>query len=592
MLETIKSRQDLKSLSMEQLNILCQEIRQKLISTVTNNGGHLASNLGVVELTVALEYVFDDKDKIVWDVGHQSYVHKLLCGRFQNFDTLRQKNGVCGFPDVEESSTDAFNTGHASTSISAGLGIACARDVKGEDFNVIAVVGDGALTGGQTYEALNNIQGTKMFIVFNDNEMSIGKNVGSATRNLSKTRVGAYDKRKVKLEKFLNKIPYFGPHLFNFIKKVLRAHKLKVLHNLYFDNFDLKYLGPIDGHDLRDLIFYFEGLKNNVLKSTVLHVRTKKGKGYQPAEENPENWHKYLPSTKDNLPVSANVVGETLVSCAQQNEKVVAITAAMGHSVGLNEFQKQFPKRFFDVGIAEAHATTFSAGLASQGLKPYFVVYSTFLQRGYDQILHDVATQDLPVTFLIDNSGFVGGDGQTHQGLFDLSYLGNIPNLTVLSASSENQLKEMLEFSLSYNKPLAIRYTKNVLAKHLPFEKDLSWTVVQKGKKVAVLAVGAVMLEQSIKAFENDENVEIISATSIKPLDEKYLATLSDKIVVTCEDNVLNGGFGNRVKSKVNNKVYTLGVDDKFVRHASVFEQLQENGLDSQSLREFVEKLL
>ena len=591
-LETIKSRQDLKNLSLEQLNILCQELRQVLISTVTQNGGHLASNLGVVELTVAMEYVFDDNDKIIWDVGHQSYVHKLLTSRFEKFATLRQKDGLCGFPDVEESPTDAFNTGHASTSISAALGIACARDVKNEDFNVIAVVGDGALTGGQTYEALNNIQNTKMFIVFNDNEMSIGKNVGSATRNLSKTRVGSYDKNKIKLQNFLNKIPYFGPHLFNFIKKVLRAHKLRVMPNLYFDNFDLKYLGPIDGHNLKDLIFYFEGLKNNVLKSTVLHVRTTKGKGFSKAEENPEVWHKYLPETTDTHPVSAKIVGKKLVQLANENQKVVAITAAMGYSVGLGDFQKQFPKRFFDVGIAEEHATTFAGGLASQGLKPYFVVYSTFLQRGYDQILHDVATQKLPVTFLIDNSGFVGGDGQTHQGLFDLSYLGNIPNLTILSATTDQQLQEALDFSLTFDGPLAIRYTKNVLNNPVGLNKDLSWNVVQKGKKIAVISVGAVATQQVLEAFWGNEDVEIVFATSIKPLDEKYLATAKDKIILTVEDNVLLGGFGQSVQAKVDQKVHTLGVNDKFVRHATVKEQLIENGLDSQSIKDFVKNLL
>ncbi len=591
MLEKIKSPKDLKSLSFDELNVLCQEIRQKLISTVKANGGHLASNLGVVELTVAMHYVFDEKDKIVWDVGHQSYVHKILTGRAENFDTLRKQNGICGFPDVQESSYDSFNVGHASTSISAALGMACARDLNDENHMVTAVIGDGSLTGGESYEALNNVQNTRLLIIFNDNKMSIDENVGSATRNLSKIRVGKYDKNKKKLKEFLSKIPYFGNHLNNFIRKVIRAHKLRVLKNLYFDNFNLKYIGPVDGHDVKELIFYLESIKNNVQKPTVLHVRTIKGKGMSEAEQHPDKYHKVI--LPDNEISSSKVVSNKICELAKHNETMVGITAAMKGSVGLADFEKNFPNRFFDVGIAEEHAVTFAGGLASAHKKPYFAVYSTFLQRAYDQILHDVATQNLPVTFLVDKCGFIGDDGQSHQGLYDISLLSTIPNLTILSASTKLQLEQMLEFSTNFNLPLAIRYNKSIL--DLPIEFDSSaWNIVQKGTKIKLLVVGSVLLKNVLDAFENNKNVEIVCVTSIKPLDKTYLNSLSsDNVVITLEDNAKNGGFGSLIKNEVTIcPVHTIAVQDKFIRHATVSQQLEDCGMSTNALKQFVEKLI
>lgn len=593
MLEKISCAADVKKLSLSELELLCKELRQTIISTVKVNGGHLASNLGVVELTVALDYVFGDDDKIVWDVGHQCYVHKLLTGRNYNFNSLRQKDGVCGFPDVSESKADAFNVGHASTSISAALGIACARDIRNEDFSVVAVVGDGALTGGESYEALNNVQKTKMLIVFNDNDMSIDKNVGSATRNLSKIRVGNYDRNKAKIKSLLAKIPYFGKHAQNFIHKVIHARKLSVLHNLYFDNFDLRYVGPVDGHDLKELIFYLSSIKKNVLKPTVLHVRTIKGKGLDECEDAPDAFHKVVVGKCDGL-LACKLVGTTLIELAETNEKVVCVTAAMSGGVGIKEFAHEHPNRFFDVGIAEEHAVTFCGGLASQGLKPYFAVYSTFLQRGFDQVLHDIATQNLSVTFLVDKSGYIGDDGQSHQGLFDISYLNCIPNLTLLSACTSTQLEQMLRFSQSFDAPLCIRYNKTVMDSDLPFLGVGKWSIAQKGGKIKLLVCSSELLKVALKAFSSNKNVEIVCVTSIKPLDYDYLNTLTENdVVITLEDNVLQGGFGSAVKLlNLPCKVECIAVDDKFVKHATVKQQMEDNGMDEKSLEKSIKKYL
>ena len=606
MLENIKNIHDLQKLDVKQLPQLCQEIRQKLVEDVLRNGGHLASNLGVVELSVALHYVFGDDDKIVWDVGHQSYVHKILTSRGENFCTLRQKDGLCGFPDSGESDRDSFGTGHAGTAISAALGLAKARDVAGQNHNVVAVVGDGAMTCGTTYEALNNIGKTKMLIILNDNNMSISDNVGSATRNMSKMRVGKYDKNKRRLKAILHKIPLIGKPIYKFLRWCKRRAKLGFVRNSYFDTFNLKYIGIIDGNEIKDLIYYLKNIRDNVDKPTVLHIITKKGKGYAPAEQDPTKYHAVpvggfaedvdgaeQSTEAPALAESSSIVGKTLCQLASQNDKIVAISAAMTNAVGLKDFAENYPNRFFDVGIAEEHAVTFSAGLAKGGARPFVCIYSTFMQRAYDQILHDVAIQNLPVTVLLDRAGFVGEDGKTHQGLFDLSYLGNIPNLKIWTPATATQLEQMMEKSLTEQGPVAIRYPRTLPTDNLQLNEGWN-TFGSSEAKVKLLCVGPRILQNAIGL--QSEKVQVVNVTTVKPLDDNYLATIkADEVVVTIEENVLLGGFGSSVASilsAVGCKVISLGVDDKFVAHATVDEQLKQFALDANSLQQFVEKLL
>lgn len=607
MLENIKNIHDLQKLDVKQLPQLCQEIRQKLVEDVSRTGGHLASNLGVVELTVALHYVFGEEDKIVWDVGHQSYVHKILTSRGENFCTLRQSGGICGFPDCAEDESDSFNTGHAGTAISAALGLAKARDVAGLSHNVVAVVGDGAMTCGTTYEALNNIGKTKMLVILNDNNMSISNNVGSATRNMSKMRVGKYDKNKQRLKMFLHKIPLIGKPIYKFLRWCKRRAKLGFIQNSYFDTFNLKYIGIIDGNEIKDLVYYLTKIRDNVEKPTVLHIITKKGKGYEPAEMDPVKYHAVpvggFPDgdiaidrqVKIDASVveSASVVGDTLCHLAESNDKIVAISAAMTNAVGLKEFSSKYPQRFFDVGIAEEHAVTFSAGLAKGGVRPFVCVYSTFLQRAYDQILHDVALQNLPVTFLIDRAGFVGEDGKTHQGLFDLSYLSNIPNLQIWTPATAEQLKQMIELSVETDRPIAIRYPRSLPTDNL--QLNFGWNVFGGvNAKVKLLCVGPRILQNAIHL--QSDNVQVVNVTSVKPLDNNFFSIINDgDVVVTLEENVLLGGFGNAVVmalKDVNCQVHCFGVDDQFVAHATVGEQMAQFSLDKNSLKEFISKLL
>ncbi len=592
MLKDINSPDDIKKLDVKQLGQLCAEIRQVLTDTVLETGGHLASNLGVVELTVALHYVFDRADKIVWDVGHQSYVHKILTGRLSLFNTLRQQDGLSGFPRTEESEYDFFNTGHASTAISSALGIACARDIKGEDYNVIAVVGDGALTGGLAYEGLNNVGETHMLIIVNDNNMSISENVGSATLNMSKIRVGSYDKNKEKLKKFLLKIPLLGRPVYRFLRWCKRQVKMSYGENSYFDKFDIKYIGVIDGNDVSDLVYYLRKIRNNVKKPTVLHIVTKKGKGYKPAEDNPEKFHSVSKAASGAL--SSDTAGSTLVSLAQSDNRVCAVTAAMQDAVGLKSFKELFQDRCYDVGIAEEHAVTFAAGLAANGMKPYVMIYSTFLQRAFDQIQHDVALQSLPVTFLIDRSGFVGSDGATHQGLYDISYLTCIPSMTVWAPATYTQLQQMIEMSQSFGKPLAIRYGRTLSDRQLNFGGR--WQVLSKGAKVHLLAVGANMLEVALEVGERIKDVEVVNVTTVQPLDDQYLNSIEDgAVVVTLEENMLHGGFGSLVNGYFENrdvKVLNFAVDKTIVAHASISQQIRDCGLDSESVAEAIESIL
>ena len=591
MLEQICGPSDLKKLDIKQLTALCQEIREHLVATVTSTGGHLASNLGVVELTVALHYVFDIDDKFVWDVGHQSYVHKLLTGRFANFDTLRQKDGVSGFCDPAESVFDASVSGHAGVSVSTAVGLATARDLNGQNHNVVAILGDGALTNGEVYEALNNIKDTKMLIVLNDNGMSIGKNVGSLPKNLSRMRVGKYDKRKERLKRNLQKTPLIGKPLYKFLRWVKGGIKRLVIKNSFFDAFDIKYVGIVDGHDLKQLIYYLEKIKKNVDKPCVLHLYTKKGKGYQPAENDAEAYHNvYVGADKVGEQLSSLVVEEQMRNLMQNDERVVAVSAAMQDSVGLGNLAKSFPQRIFDVGIAESHAVTFAGGLALAGKKPYVLIYSTFLQRAYDQILHDVAISNLPVTFLLDRSGFCGADGKTHQGLQDLSYLSNIPNMTVWTPSTTLQLKQMMEKSKDFGGPLAIRYPKSLLQSETIGFDEHGWQVVTKGS-IKLLAVGKNMLQTALNLSQKYP-VEVVSVTSVKPLDEKYLSTVTpDDIVITLEENQVSGGFGSLVAQRLANvgcKVINCAVDDKFVAHGSVADQLYCCGLGQDSIESVI----
>ena len=598
MLEYVNSVSDLKKLDVKQLPQLCAEIRRKLTESVTLTGGHLASNLGVVELTVALHYVFDEQDKIVWDVGHQSYVHKILTGRGENFSSLRQKDGLSGFPDCEESEYDCFNTGHAGTAISVGLGLAKARDALGEDYRVISVVGDGSMTCGLTYEALNNAQSSKMLIILNDNNMSISDNVGSATLNMSKLRVGKYDRNKEKLKKNLLKIPLLGKPAYRFLRWCKRRAKLRYVRNSYFDMFNLKYIGIVDGNEIKDLIYYLTRIKDNVTKPTVLHIVTKKGKGYLPAEKDPESFHSVAGAgaSADAMDSSA-VVGDALVTLASERNDVAAICAAMSKGTGLDVFKARFADRFFDVGIAEEHAVTFAGGLAKGGLRPFVAIYSTFLQRAYDEIIHDVALQSLPVTFLIDRAGFVGADGKTHQGLFDLSFLSEIPNLKVWTPSTYSQLSQMIRASLSENCPVAIRYSKTLSEDSREF--DGRWNVIRKSDnpKLILLAVGSKMTETAQAAALDIDGVEVVDVTTVKPLDESYLDGIVNANVLTLEENTLIGGFGQSVTAYLAGKgrnvtVKNMGVGDVFVPHATVDEQILSCGLDEESVRIVIKDML
>ena len=589
MLEQIKNIQDLKRLNVKQLPELCADIREKLIREVALSGGHLASNLGAVELTVALHYVFDEGDKIVWDVGHQSYAHKILTSRGENFCSLRSKDGISGFPDCDEDERDSFNTGHAGTAISAAMGLAKARDTLGEDYKVVAVVGDGSMTCGMTYEALNNVKDTNLLIILNDNNMSISDNVGSATLNMSKLRVGKYDRNKQRLKRFLTAIPLVGKPMYNFLRWCKRRAKLGYVRNSYFDTFDLKYVGIIDGNEIKDLVYYLTKIKNNVTKPTLLHIVTKKGKGYLPAENDPETYHAINRAGTENPLECAQVVGDTLCRIAREHNDVVAVCAAMSRATGLEAFKQEFGDRFFDVGIAEEHAVTFAAGLAKGGARPFVAIYSTFLQRSYDQILHDVALQNLPVTFLIDRAGFVGDDGKTHQGLFDLSYLTQIPNVKIWTPSTYSELSQMVEASLNESGPVAIRYPKCLNSEARYF--DGRWKTLRQAEssKLTILAVGSNNLATALQVADELHFVDVVEVTTVKPLDEKLLDSICTEKVLTLEENVLQGGFGQSVTSyfaRNNRKLETkcLGVDDEFVKHAKIAEQLQENGLDFESV--------
>ena len=613
-LDKITSPGEVKELSNVELEVLAGEIREFLIDSVSKTGGHLASNLGVVELTISLFKSFNlEKDKIVWDVGHQSYVHKILTGRKDQFNNLRKYNGLSGFPKRCESKYDAFDTGHSSTSISAALGMARARDIKNEDNQVVAVIGDGALTGGMALEALNDVgfKKTKMIVILNDNQMSISPNVGGLSTHLNNLRMEPrYNKLKSNINETLSN-SNAGKKLASCISRFKDSIKQFVVPSMLFEDMGLKYIGPINGHDIETMTEVLEKAKQ-IDEPVIIHVVTSKGKGYELAEKNPNKFHgvspfdlesgeAYIPSERSY----SKVFGDAMLDLAKEDERIVAITAAMPDGTGLKGFAKEFPNRFFDVGIAEAHATTLAAGLASANLKPVFAVYSTFLQRAFDQLIHDVCIQNMPVIFAIDRAGLVGEDGETHQGMFDLSYLSQVPNMTVLAPKHLDEIKVMLKWALTQNGPVAIRYPRGTdCCNEMNPLTEISygkWERIVTGEKIAIIAVGK-MLQHALLAKEilksNGINPTIINATFVKPLDNNMLEILVKEgyDIVTIEDNIINGGFGSYVLMKLyelgfRNKFKALGFKDKFVPQGNVDLLYKENKLDPEGIAEAIIEL-
>lgn len=613
-LERINEPNDIKKLDKSELPELAQEIREFLIDKVSKRGGHLASNLGVVELTMALHLCLDfPEDKIVWDVGHQSYTHKLLTGRKAGFDELRAYGGMSGFPKRRESKCDSFDTGHSSTSISAGLGIVTANQIKGNDGTVVSVIGDGALTGGLAFEALNNAASINrnFIMILNDNEMSISENVGGLSTYLSGIRTGnVYNDIKSGVVKSLNSIPVVGEKLIHQIKKTKSSIKQLVIPGMLFENMGITYLGPVDGHNLGQLVRVIKEAKK-VDHAVMIHVITKKGKGFEPAEKHPSRFHGVEPFnqwTGEPLKPKKKVTytdtfAHYIAKYAADNEKITAITAAMPEGTGLKRFSRMYPDRFFDVGIAEEHAVTFAAGIASAGLKPYVAIYSSFLQRAYDQLLHDVCIQNLPVIFAIDRAGFVGGDGETHQGIFDLSYLNTIPNMSVCAPKNRFELADMIKYSTYFNGPLAIRYPRGEAYEGLKEYREAivygRAEVIYKERDIILLAVGS-MVKEAEKAREilkkRGSNVTLVNARFVKPFDEKCIIKLADthKLLVTLEENVYNGGFGEQVLKFVNSadidlKVLNIAIPNQYLEQGSVDVLRKEAGLDPHSIADRVE---
>ncbi len=603
LLDDVQSPDDVKKLNTDELTALCREIREFLIDSVSKTGGHLASNLGIVELTVALHAVFDvPRDKIIFDVGHQSYVHKILTGRKDRFDSLRKFGGMSGFPKRSESDCDAFNTGHSSTSISAALGIARGRDLAGDDYRVIAVFGDGALTGGMMYEAMNDAGHSKtpLILILNDNTMSISKNVGAVSRHLRKLRMTpAYFRSKHAVEGFLKKVPLIGKPIVNVIKRIKRTFRALVIPTTIFDDMGFTYMGPVDGHDIKSLIHCFEYVKDDK-KPVFIHVQTKKGKGYAPAENNPQKFHGISPfdkKTGETAPSKESYsdrFGTAIVKLAEKNEKIVAITGAMPNGTGLDEFGKNFKNRFFDVGIAEQHGVTMAAGLAAAGYVPVIPLYSSFLQRAYDQTLHDVCLQKLHVVFPIDRAGIVGADGETHQGVYDISYLSHMPNMSILSPATLDQLEIMLDFAVNeYDAPIAIRYPRGS-AEADGVSSDFTFgkaQLIKNGKDVTIIAAGRMVKRAQEAAALTDKSVEIIALPTIKPLDEAAIIASAMKtgFVITIEDNVKKGGMGSMIASLLEEK----GVQCKFkifafpdepITHGSIDELDKLYGIDARTI--------
>ena len=616
-LEKINQVGDIKQIPPEEYDTLAEEIRHFLVEKISRSGGHLASNLGVVELTMALHLCFDfPKDKVVWDVGHQSYTHKLLTGRKSGFDELRKYGGMSGFPKRKESDCDCFDTGHSSTSISAGIGLVAARDLQDGDEHVISVIGDGALTGGMAYEALNNASRLKrnFIIILNDNNMSIAENVGGMSEYLNGLRTNeAYTNFKTGVEQSLSRIPG-GSHLANQLKKTKSGIKQLFIPGMLFENMGITYLGPVDGHDigkLQDILNKAKKVKGAVL----VHVLTRKGNGYVPAERHPARFHGAEPfDIETGLPLNKkkkanyqDVFSTCMVKLGQRNEKVVAITAAMPDGTGLKRFKNIYPDRFFDVGIAEGHAVTFAAGLAAGGMRPIFAVYSSFLQRAYDQVLHDVCIQNLPVVFAIDRAGLVGSDGETHQGIFDLSYLSSIPNMHIMAPKNKWELSDMLKYAVEFDGPIALRYPRGEAYDGLkeyrrPIEYGKS-EVIYEEEDIALLAVGnmvkiAEQVRKNLK--EIGYSCTLVNARFVKPIDTEVLDMLSadHKLLVTMEENVRSVGYGEKVMDYVVEqelpvKLLNISLPDEYVEHGNVALLYEEVGIDAQTVtKRIIEKYI
>ncbi len=608
-LERINQANDIKKLDKSEWEPLAQEIRDFLIEKISVTGGHLASNLGVVELTMAMHLAFDfPQDKVVWDVGHQSYTHKLLTGRKSGFDELRKYGGMSGFPKRKESDCDCFDTGHSSTSISAGIGLVKARELLGGDYSVISVIGDGALTGGMAFEALNNASQLKsnFIIVLNDNQMSIAENVGGISQYLNGLRSAeGYNNFKEGLQNTLEKIPVYGEGIVRQLKRTKSGLKQLVIPGMFFENMGITYLGPVDGHNIDQLIRAFNDARK-IRHAVILHVCTKKGKGYAPAERHPSRFHGAEPfEIETGLPkhkrLKANytdIFSTVMRKLGDRDDKVVAITAAMPDGTGLKRFRNMFPDRFFDVGIAEQHAVTFAAGLAAGGLKPVVAVYSSFLQRAYDQILHDVCIQNLHVVFAIDRAGLVGSDGETHQGIFDLSYLSSIPNMTVMAPKNKWELSDMLKFAVAYDAPIALRYPRGEAYDGLqefraPVEYGRS-EVIYEEADIALLAVGSmVKVAEKVRDILKNTgyNCTLVNVRFVKPIDEELLEEIagSHRLAVTLEENVRSGGFGDHVLEYADDRelplhVLNVALPDEYVEHGNVALLYKEVGFDPEQI--------
>ena len=610
MLEKINSPEDLKKLNIEEKEQLAKEIREYILNVVSENGGHLASNLGVVELTIALHSVFNvPTDKIVWDVGHQTYVHKILTGRREQLKTIRKLDGLAGFPKTNESDCDCFNTGHSSTSISAALGMARARDLEGKNNSVIAVIGDGALTGGMALEALNDAgySNTKMTVILNDNEMSISKNVGGLNMFLSKLRTKKlYAKSSLSAKKVILKIPVVGKPFVKIVQRVKRSIKQLIIPKMFFEDIGFTYLGPVDGHNIEQLQNIMR-LSKQVEAPVLIHVLTKKGKGYKIAEENPDKFHATSPfdietgkPKKEKKPDYSKVFGEKIVEMAKKDSRIVAITASMKDGTGLTKFQKEFPNRFFDIGIAEQHALGMAAGMAKEGMIPIVPIYSSFYQRAYDQVIHDIALQNLPVIMCVDRAGVVGADGETHQGTLDMAFFRIVPNLTIMAPKDFKELEDMLEFAVKLNKPVVIRYPrggeeKTKLEKHEELKLGKA-EILKEGKDITIVAIGkrvAKAMEMAEKLKQNEIDAEVINARFLKPLDKEKIKTSIEKTknVITMEDGTEINGLGTAVEELIveenlqNIKFKKYAWPDKFIRHGSV-EELEKIYCDFDSILE------
>ena len=599
MLEKINSPKDVKNLNIEQKKQLAEEMRKYILEIVSENGGHLASNLGVVELTIALHSVFDvPKDKIVWDVGHQTYVHKIITGRREELKTLRKLNGIAGFPKSKESDADCFNTGHSSTSISVALGMARARDIKGEDNSVLAVIGDGALTGGMALEALNDTgwSKSKMTVILNDNEMSISKNIGGMSMLLSKLRTKrSYNKSSDAVKNMILKIPKIGKTIVKIVIRVKRSIKQLVIPKMFFEDIGFRYLGPVDGHDIAELERMLK-ISKRLNEPVLLHVLTKKGKGYPIAEKNPDRFHatgsfdlKTGKSKKEKKKDYSKVFGKKLIELAKKNDKIVAITASMKDGTGLTEFAKEFPDRFFDIGIAEQHAIGVAAGMAKEGTIPIVPIYSSFYQRAYDQVIHDVAMQDLPVVMCVDRAGVVGADGETHQGTLDMSFFRLVPNLTIMAPKDFRELEEMLELAVALNKPVVIRYPRGGEDEYKMEQKEKlnlgKAEILKEGKDLSIIAIGktvarAMKVAETIEKEQKDVSVEVINTRFLKPIDQETMKQSIEKTknVITIEDGKIVNGLATAVQEIIQKenlqeiKITNYAYPDQYIQHGSVEE--------------------